>query len=331
MGRLPGAGELYKDAANRIYQVAAVAVHANTSEQMVVYQAMFGDFGIYTMPLQQFLGEADAGQGPQAVQQPLFKRMEKPEIQKGAWKELHEETRTDAFVEREKVQADAFGQREKEQEGAFGQQEKRQNDRGLSGTGNSLQGTQSRQSGEFVLALKARTGNNGSLHANAQNVSGQPLYSANTAEQQIAGGTDAQPANRLQSRPRTQSPAEARRVLRRHEEGTAKEGDYEYEKRRRQLEEREQRREMFRRTGRQESASEELRANPCLMKFLEAKTYDERFQVLKEIQDDMTDRLIDDIAVVLDVVIPEGELHDRFRQLQNIILTRQKYEISRFR
>jgi len=45
----------------------------------------------------------------------------------------------------------------------------------------------------------------------------------------------------------------------------------------------------------------------------------------------MTDRLIDDIAVVLDVVIPEGAMNDRFHQLRNIILTRQKYETSRFR
>ena len=73
------------------------------------------------------------------------------------------------------------------------------------------------------------------------------------------------------------------------------------------------------------------RANPCLLKFLEADTYEEKFQVLNEIQDDITDRLIDDIAVVLDVVIPEGELNDRFRQLRNIILTRQKYEIKRLR
>ncbi len=97
------------------------------------------------------------------------------------------------------------------------------------------------------------------------------------------------------------------------------------------MEEREQRREMFRKSDRNKSATEELRANPCLMKFLEADTYEERFHVLNEIQNDITDRLIDDIAVVLDVVIPEGALNDRFHQLRNIILTRQKYETSRFR
>ena len=88
---------------------------------------------------------------------------------------------------------------------------------------------------------------------------------------------------------------------------------------------------MFRKSERHESATEELRANPCLLKFLEADTYEEKFHVLNTIQNDMTDRLIDDIAVVLDVVIPEGPLNDRFYQLRNIILTRQKYETNRFR
>ncbi len=97
------------------------------------------------------------------------------------------------------------------------------------------------------------------------------------------------------------------------------------------MEEREQRRELFRKSERNESATEELRANPCLIKFLEADTYEEKFHVLNEIQNDITDRLIDDIAVVLDVVIPEGALNDRFHQLRNIILTRQKYETNRFR
>lgn len=262
MDRVPGAGELYKDTAGRVYQVVAVAVHAQTGEQMAVYQAMYGEFGIYVMPLARFMGEADAGQSFGALRQHLFERLEKPAIAAQA-QDLKETGEP----------ADAK---------------------------DGLQRAQGRQGGEFVLALKAR-----------------------------ADAEAAALAPRLQ--PRTQSPAEAKRVLRRYETETAKEAGYDYEKRRRQMEEREQRREMFRKTERHESASEELRANPCLMKFLEAETYEEKSRVLHEIQEDMTDRLIDDIAVVLDVVIPEGELQDRFRQLQNIILTRQKYEINRFR
>lgn len=106
-------------------------------------------------------------------------------------------------------------------------------------------------------------------------------------------------------------------------------------RRRRQIEEREQRREQFRRQEKRETAvetaAEELHADPRLLKFLDTHTYEQKFQVLNEIQDDMTDRLVDDIAVAIDVVIPEGPLGDRCRQLRNIILTRQKYETSRLR
>lgn len=103
------------------------------------------------------------------------------------------------------------------------------------------------------------------------------------------------------------------------------------QRRQRQLEEREHRREQFKKPAHKESASDELRANPSLIRFLDTETYEEKYQVLSEIRDDMTDRLIDDIAVVLDVVIPEGNLSERYAQLKNIILTRQRFEQTRFR
>lgn len=132
-------------------------------------------------------------------------------------------------------------------------------------------------------------------------------------------------------RPHTCSPAESKRAFR--EEGRQSmdiESSY-MQKRRRQIADRESRREQFLKPKKQESATDELRANPCLLKFLDADTYEAKYQVLTEIQEEMTDRLIDDMAVVLDVVIPEGPLNDRYYQLRNIILTRQKYETIRFR
>ena len=48
-------------------------------------------------------------------------------------------------------------------------------------------------------------------------------------------------------------------------------------------------------------------------------------------QNDVTDRLIDDIAVVLDLAIPEGNLRERYAQLKHCIRTRQKYESGRLR
>ncbi len=138
-----------------------------------------------------------------------------------------------------------------------------------------------------------------------------------------------QPAQTVNTR--TWTPSETKRAFRQDiAETSGTEAAYS-KKRSRQIEEREHRRGLFRKPEKRQSAKDELHANPNLMKFLDASTYEEKYQVLVDIQEEMTDRLIDDIAVVLDVVIPEGSLNDRYSQLQNILLTRQKYESNRFR
>ena len=72
-------------------------------------------------------------------------------------------------------------------------------------------------------------------------------------------------------------------------------------------------------------------ADPRLLCFLDADTYKEKYEVLVEMQKEMTDRLINDFAVILDVVIPEGELSNRYEQLKQSIATMAKYENSRLR
>ena len=286
MERLARTGDFYKDLSDKTYQIVAIAAYAETGEQMIVYQALFGDFGVYTQPVQRFTAN------------------------------FTNQNETEAF-------------REQRRQKTAGELRDQQNTVG------------------FLRNLQNPAGSYG----NSQNPADGFLHPQDLANVSVSGQKDTDavghpsgPDEVLQNhaetrqlqqkpRPRTQSPAEARRILRQNQSGTnvSAADSYYDEKRRRQMEEREQRREMFRKSERHESATEELRANPCLLKFLEADTYEEKFHVLNTIQNDMTDRLIDDIAVVLDVVIPEGPLNDRFYQLRNIILTRQKYETNRFR
>ena len=76
---------------------------------------------------------------------------------------------------------------------------------------------------------------------------------------------------------------------------------------------------------------EEETANPILLEFLDAETLEEKYQVIKSLGNSITNRLIDDFAVVLDLVIPDGSLDSRYMQLLSSVRTMQKFETNRFR
>lgn len=71
--------------------------------------------------------------------------------------------------------------------------------------------------------------------------------------------------------------------------------------------------------------------NP-LLDFLDTDDFDEKYEILCHISDsDLTDVLIDNLAVTLDVVIPEGPIEQRFSELKTCVRTRKKYESIRLR
>ena len=194
--RMPKSGEIYRHFKNKLYQIVTVATHSESGEQLVIYQALYGDFAVYARPLLMFTSEVDHVKYPQVQQKYRFEKVEM--------------------------------QQDKEQ--------------------------------VRPVSQKAET---------------------------AAVSKMAEPETQPVSRPQEQS-TEA------------------------------------------ESATEEG-INPKLMAFLDADDFEEKYNILVSMRDTITDRLINDMAVVLDVVIPEGDLDDRYDALKNCVRTRQRYETMRLR
>ena len=190
MDRTPKPGELYRHFKNKLYQIVTVATHSETGEKLVIYQALYDDFGIYARPLDMFVSEVDHEKYPDVKQKYRFERI------------TPQTKQTDT-----QVKSEAVGQ------------------------------------------SAAKLPEAGSVQVQ-------------TSKAQVADADDDQVPN------------------------------------------------------------------PQLIKFLDADTLEEKYNILVSMSDTITDRLLDDMAVVMDVVIPEAPLMERYEDLKNIIRTRQHYEFA---
>lgn len=203
--QLPKNGEFYRHFKNKLYQIIAVAKHSETGEQLVIYQALYGDFGVYARPLEMFMSEVDHEKYPDVTQKYRFERVElssntvtETQVKDHTQREYAAENRNLLENSEKQSLADSFEQSEN-------------------------------------MGLSSR-------------------------EEEYEGGI-----------------------------------------------------------------------NPKVLEFLDSEDFDERYNILVALRDEIDDQMINTLAVALDVVIPEGDIDDRYDQLKMCLRTRQRYESNRLR
>ncbi len=65
--------------------------------------------------------------------------------------------------------------------------------------------------------------------------------------------------------------------------------------------------------------------------FLDAKSYEDRLNILASLHHRITDDMINIMAMSMDVEVKEGDIEDRYTELRKCLLLYDKFECTRLR
>lgn len=114
MRQLPKPGEIYKHFKGNCYRIITVATHTETGEKLVVYQALYGDYGVYARELSMFMSPVERDKYPDAIQKMRFELVESGAV-----------LPVEAVPDRGNEKQDGSGSRSAEQNGLSGRSEER--------------------------------------------------------------------------------------------------------------------------------------------------------------------------------------------------------------
>lgn len=69
--------------------------------------------------------------------------------------------------------------------------------------------------------------------------------------------------------------------------------------------------------------------NPEFLAFLDADSFSDKLKILSDMEDELDDHLINQMAASIDVIVDDGRLDDRIMELKKCIRTRAHFEVGR--
>lgn len=63
-----------------------------------------------------------------------------------------------------------------------------------------------------------------------------------------------------------------------------------------------------------------------MLAFFDTDNWDEKYRIFQTMKEDMTDTILDNIAVSLDIVVPDGDIESRYENLRRTIQMKIRYE-----
>ncbi|MCR4690623.1 MAG: DUF1653 domain-containing protein [Lachnospiraceae bacterium] len=231
MRETPKPYERYRHFKGNLYQILTTAKDAGSGKEMVVYQALYGNYTTYVRSLEEFMSPTDKNKYPQAEQEYRFEKVTEQAAQQHVSHQRAETPHKPAVEQN---------------------------------PGADITDNRSRETGSIrPAAERPRT---------------------------VTPQESAQPAER----PRTVMPQAPARPAPRNEE-------------------------------------EVPDLDPAVLEYLDAKTNEEKLNILASVRDRITDDMINTMAIATDVEIDPGPVSQRYESLKYCLLTKDKFEKVRLR